>query len=308
MTERSLLRFSEPALAGLEVPMFDARGAHDGPTLTLLAGVHGCEYTSQAALRGFMRDLDERQLRGRVRAVPTLNVSAFRARSPFVTPEDGKNLNRCFPGNPDGTYSEQLAYAVHERLIRGSDFLVDMHAGDMVEALEPFTLHDESPVADAALAMAEAYGLPFALRQPTREQAVGGATSEAGAALGIPSIVAESGGCGLLQPEAVALHRAGLERLLRHLGMLDGEVPPAPVRRMSRFLWLRCSNEGWWDSSVAVGEDVAEGQEVGRVTDLFGDVLETIHAPAAGVPVFLTTSPAVAKDGLVLGLAAGEWT
>jgi uncharacterized protein len=178
----------------------------------------------------------------------------------------------------------------------------------MVEALQPFTLHEESPVADTALAMAEAYGLPYAIRHPVAEQAIGGSTSAAAAALGIPAIIAEAGGCGLLQPEPIAMHQTGLERLLRHLGMLDGPVPPVPVRRMSRFLWLRCGYEGWWDSAVQVGEDVTEGQRLGQVTDLFGDVLETVEAPAAGVPVFLTTSPAVAKDGLLLGLAAGEWS
>lgn len=306
MSERYLLRFSESLLTDLELPLFEARGAHDGPTLTLLAGVHGCEYTAMAALRGFMRELDTRQLRGRVRAVPTVNVTAFRARTPFVTPDDGKNLNRCFPGDPAGSFSDQLAYALHERLIRGSDYLVDMHAGDLVEALEPFTLHEQSPVAAESMGMALAYGLPFAIRQPAAEQAVSGSTSAAAATLGVPAIIAEAGGRGLLEPGPIAAHRTGLDRLLRHLGMRDGPVPPLPVRRMSRFLWLRTGVEGWWEPSVRTGQDVAAGEELGRVSDLFGDVVQTIQSPADGVPVFLTTSPAVTAGGLLLGLAAGE--
>ena len=81
------------------------------PLLTVIAGVHGCEYVPMAAVREWTRGLEQRELRGRVRAVPVLNVTAFRARSPFVVPEDGKNLNRCFPGDPAGTLAERLAYA-----------------------------------------------------------------------------------------------------------------------------------------------------------------------------------------------------
>jgi predicted deacylase len=87
-------------LAGFEVPVVELAGAAQGPRLTVLAGVHGCEYAPMAAVRRWTRGLEERELRGRVVAVPVLNLPAFRARSPFVVPEDGKNLNRCFPGNP----------------------------------------------------------------------------------------------------------------------------------------------------------------------------------------------------------------
>src|SRR5690348_3297228 len=90
------------ALAGFDVPVIELTGA-DGPRLTVLAGVHGCEYAPMAAVRHWTRALAGRELRGSVRAVPVLNLPAFRARSPFVVPGDGKNLNRCFPGNPEGT-------------------------------------------------------------------------------------------------------------------------------------------------------------------------------------------------------------
>src|SRR5260370_3278855 len=83
------------------------------------------------------RGLEGRDLRGRVVAVPVLNLPAFRARSPFVVPDDGKNLNRCFPGDPAGTLADRLAHATFPRPISGSDALVDVHAGDMGAALGP---------------------------------------------------------------------------------------------------------------------------------------------------------------------------
>lgn len=97
---------------GLDIPYADVVGSGDGPRLTLLGGVHGCEYTGMKAVRTFVDQLDHQELRGSVRAVPVVSVPAFRARTPFVVPHDGKNLNRCFPGDPRGTYTDVLAHSV----------------------------------------------------------------------------------------------------------------------------------------------------------------------------------------------------
>ena len=116
-------------LAGYDVPVVELTGAADGPRLTVLAGVHGCEYAPMAAVRRWARALAQRELSGTVRAVPVLNLPSFRARTPFVVPDDGKNLNRCFPGDPAGTLAQRLAYDTFTQLIVGSDALVDVHAG-----------------------------------------------------------------------------------------------------------------------------------------------------------------------------------
>jgi predicted deacylase len=296
-------------LAGLAVPLVEIAGAADGPTLTVIAGVHGCEYASMAGVRQWIGDLATRELRGRVRAVPVLNVTAFAARSPFVVPEDGKNLNRCFPGDPAGTLAERLAHDTFTRLITGSDALVDAHCGDLVEALQPFTLYEAGPAEERASALAEAYGLPYVIRQAAGPgRAVTGSSSGAAAAAGIPAITAEAGGCGLVEESAVALHVAGLHRVLGQLGMtaLPPAVDPAEApARLGRFLWLRCHVSGWWAPRVGAGELVGHGQVLGTVSSLDGaEVRETILAPADGVVIFLTSSPAVGDDGLLLGLGA----
>jgi hypothetical protein len=294
------------SLAGLDVPVIELTGSA-GPRLTVLAGVHGCEYAPMAAVRRWARALAERDLRGSVRAVPVLNLPAFRARSPFVVPDDGKNLNRCFPGDPAGTVADRLAYAAFTQLIEGSDALVDAHAGDMVEALEPFALYDAGASEDRARELAVAYGLGYVIRQePGPDRAVGGTTSTAAAEIGIPAIIAEAGGCGLVEPAAVAAHVRGLDRLLARLGMTSDPAPDgeAPVY-LGRFLWLRAAGEGWWEPAVRPGQRVAAGQVLGTVSSLDGaQVLQSVTAPAPGVPMFITSSPAVAADGLLLGLGA----
>jgi uncharacterized protein len=292
-------------LAGLEVPLVEITGSEDGPLLTVISGVHGCEYASMDGVRRWTRSLESRDLRGRVRAVPVLNLPAFRDRTPFVVPVDGKNLNRCFPGNPDGTLSDRLAYAAFTQLITGSDAYIDAHCGDMVEALEPFALYEAGPAEARAREMATAYGLPYVIRQEKGpDRAVSGTSSSAANEIGVPAITAESGECGLVQEEAVARHVRGLDAVLALLGMTDAPAGdrPAPTY-LSRFLWMRCEHAGWWAPTVRPGDSVAEGQTIGTVSTLDGSqVLETITAPADGVPIFITSSPAVAADGLLLGL------
>lgn len=305
-------------LAGLDVPVVEVAGDGDGPRLTVIAGVHGCEYASMAAVRQWSASLAGRELHGSVRAVPVLNLPAFRARSPFVIPEDGKNLNRCFPGDPSGTLADRLAHATFTQLITGSDALIDAHCGDLPEALEPFTLYEAGPSEDSALALAVAYGLGYVIRQEAGpDRAVAGTTSAAAAEVGIPAITAEAGGCGLIEEAAVELHVRGLNRVLAALGMIGGpgagepgaadgyRAPAESPTVLSRFIWLRCDDAGWWQPVVRPGEQVAEGQLLGTVSTLDGaEVLQTITAPAAGVPMFITSSPAVEADGLLLGLGA----
>jgi uncharacterized protein len=293
-------------LAGLDVPVVETTGSADGPLLTVIAGVHGCEYAPMAAVRRWTRSLEARDLRGRVRAVPVLNLPSFRARSPFVIPDDGKNLNRCFPGNPDGTLAERLAHATFTQLITGSDALIDAHAGDMVEALQPFALYDAGPTEARAREMATAYGLGYVIRQePGPDRAVGGTTSASAAEIGIPAIIVESGGCGLVQQDAVDRHVRGLDRVLALLGIADGPAADdgAQPTYLTRFLWMSTTDAGWWEAAVRPGEAVTEGQTLGTVSTLDGaQVLQTITAPADGVPMFITSSPAVAANGLLLGL------
>ncbi|HEY6495165.1 MAG TPA: succinylglutamate desuccinylase/aspartoacylase family protein [Trebonia sp.] len=295
-------------LASLAVPFVEVTGSADGPTLTVIAGVHGCEYASMDGVRRWLRTLEGRELRGRVRAVPVLNVTAFASRTPFVVPEDGKNLNRSFPGSPDGTLAERLAHDAFTQLITGSDAYVDAHCGDMVEALQPFALYEEGTAEDLARDMAAAYGLPYVIRQAAGpDRAANGTSSSAAAAAGIPAITAEAGGCGLVEEHAVAMHVAGLDGVLGRLGMTKAEAgnPAGSPTYLGRFIWPRCAEGGWWAPTVKAGDKVTQGQVIGTVSSLDGAVVkETVTAPADGVLIFVTSSPAVADDGLLLGLGA----
>jgi predicted deacylase len=306
MIERRTIRFDHELLRDVEHPAFEARGSGDGPHVALIGGVHGCEYSSIAAVVRVMSELDTDELSGSVTAVPIVSMQSYERRSPFVVPEDGKNLNRSFPGSAEGTYTDALAHCIFDELIAPADVLIDLHGGDMVEALEPFTIYEASPVERAADALAVAFGLPYVVREAPKPGGLGGMTSSAAAAAGIPAIIAEAGGCGQLESDAVQLLADGVRNALRQLGMLPGAPapPPAPLQRVGRFDWLTSHGGGWWAPAVRAGDEVVAGVLLGRVHDLWGDVIEEVRSPADGVVLFLTTSPAVKSEGLLLGLGA----
>ena len=308
MIEKTTIVFEHELLKGLEHPAFVAHGeAGDGPKVSLIAGIHGCEYSSIAAVTGFMNQLDASELKGTITAVPVVSMESFTQRSPFVVPVDGKNLNRCFPGSYDGTYTDVLARSIYETLIEPADVLLDLHGGDQVEALEPFTTYDVSPVADRADEIAVAFNLPYVIREERHDSGLDGLTTSAAAAAGIPGVIAEAGGRGLLEKQSTSMLVAGVGNALRVLAMLPGppEPPPPSQRRVGSFIWLRSKEAGWWDWAVEAGDEVAAEQVLGRIRDLWGDVREEIVAPKDGVVLFITSSPATVTGGLLLGLGAG---
>jgi uncharacterized protein len=304
--EELALRLEDLPGEPLEIPYARIVGRGDeGPHLTVVAGVHGGEYTGMAAVMRLIHRLDPDVLRGTVTAVPVLNQPAFWSRSAFVVPVDGKNLNRCFPGDPAGSYTDVLAHEVFTRLLAPSDYVLDLHAGDLPEALEPFCLYEESDVEDRSRRLALAYGLGHVVRQSRATRTVGGSTSSAAADAGIPAIIAEVGANGICDEASVDRHLRGVLAVCAELGMLPAEprdaVPP-PVEYRG-WIWMRSPVRGFWQSRIAAGQDVSAGDLLGVLLDPLGRELERVVAPAAGCPLFLTTSPAVVEDGLLLGLA-----
>jgi predicted deacylase len=298
---RSYLRISGLPDRDLELPYIEIKGREAGPRLTVLAGVHGCEYVGMAALREFLAEVNPAKLSGVITAVPVVNLPAYTSRTPFVVPADGKNLNRCFPGDPNGTYSDVLAHHVFERFIRGADYLIDLHSGDVPETIEPLVVYDESPVSEAARQMAVAYGIQHVIKQPAAARVTAGTTSSSAADVGVPAITAESGGNGILDRQAIATHVRGLRNVVSTLGMLPYEVEQAPrqIEHDHGWNWIHTPVGGWWEPLVELGKRVEKGDVLGRVSDLFGDVIHEVKALEAGILMLITTSPAVAADGLL---------
>lgn len=299
----------EPALAKYRWPFFGIGGRRDGPTFLITAGIHAAEYTGIDAAIRLGHLLDPERVRGRIVIIPLLNRPGFYERSVYVNPEDNDNMNRVFPGRADGTWSERFAHWLLNEVICRCDDAIDLHAGDMIEDLTPFVIYRETGdknVDERARRMCDAYGADWVVKaMPTGERP--GTLYAAAAARGVAAMIAESGRNGLVEADAVARHVEGVQNILRAVGVLDGEpARVAPPREIVRFEWLRSPAEGFFRCAVRVGERVAKGQAVGVMVDLLGEPLTEVASPAGGIVLFLVTSPAIKKDGLLLGVGVPD--
>lgn len=297
--------------AGTRIPVTVMRGAGPGPTLALIAGTHGAEVAPIVALQQVRAELDPRRLRGSVILVHVANLPSFLARTVYFNPIDGKNLNRVYPGRPDGTVTERIAFAITGQVIDQADYVVDMHAGDGNESLRPYTywspLGLNARVDSLARELALAFGHDHIVvdRERPRDRAESVYTQNTAQIRGKPSITTETGYLGLPEPEMVRRNVAGAFRLLRFLGMIDGQP-----ERVEAPLWLertevlRSPDTGVWHPLVERAQTVAAGAPIGILTDFFGNELARILAPFAGEVLYVIGTPAMSKGEPVAMIGA----
>lgn len=309
-TQRHLVRLPGEALADEPRPVISVTGLEDGPAVFINAGVHGGEYPPIEAVIRLGRELDAKKLRGTVVLMPVLNLPAFWKRSMFVCPVDNINPNRVFPGDRKGSYSEQMAHALVTEFISRADACIDLHGGDIPEALVPFSIcrAGDSDVDRKAKELASVFGLPWLLRVSKPIEAAKGSPSYvASAEAGVPGFIADAGGVGQLHEDAVELLMDGVRRVLARLRMCEDSVAAAgPPTLLRSFEWLYSKNAGMFYPRVAVGEEISAGETIGTVGSLFGDTLEKIVAPVSGRVLFLTINPAVVANGLLMGIGVAD--
>jgi uncharacterized protein len=288
-----------------ECPYITVGGLVARPTVLNTAGIHAAEYTGIEAAIRIGRTISPEAVRGTLLIIPLLNRPGFYERSIYVNPEDGDNLNRLFPGKPDGTWGERFAHRLLTEIIVKCDNAIDLHAGDLIEDLVPFVIYRETQNAslDARIqAMANAYGAKWAVKSaPTGERP--GTLMAVAAQNGVAAMLAESGGRGQLIEEDVARHVTGVMNILRTIGAVSGRAervePPTVVKS---FEWLRSPVEGIFHCHVRVDQMVQARELVGELTDLVGDLIAALTAPVSGVVLFTVTSPAIKKGGLLLAI------
>jgi predicted deacylase len=304
----SYFTFDDELLGKYQWPYHALAGAEQGLTFLLTAGIHAAEYTGTLAATRLARQLDPRYVTGMIVIIPILNVPGFYERSIYTNPEDGENLNRAFPGSPTGTWSERFAYHLLNDIVVKVDRAMDLHAGDMVEDLEPFLGYFQTSnrqVDEKAREMIDAYagGRWVTTVLPGGERA--GMLYGAAAQQGVPAILAESGGRGLAIEADVQRHIDGVLNIWRTLGLLK-DAPPVrtpPPQHVAANIWLRSEHAGIFLCRVAPGDRVSRGQTLGEMVDLLGNHLANIQAPDTGFILFTVTSPAIKKDGLLLAVA-----
>lgn len=263
------------------IPFIVLQGRSPGSRLVAIAGIHGDEHDGPAALLGLAEALDPADLAGTLVIVPIANPPAFRTATRWNL-ADGQNLNRIFPGEPDGSISHRIARTLVDEVIPGADYVLTIHGwttGWLTVPYVEYTTHH--PTTAAARAGASAFGLDYL--EPLG--LLPGRLMSHVAAMGIPGCEVEIGGEGITLPDRAAIGELGVRGVLRHLGMLPGEPAiPAGQREIARHE-VRAGVGGAFmrEPSMAVGQAVASGERIGAVVALDGTPLATVETPAAGV-------------------------
>lgn len=276
-------------------------GARPGPVLSLLGGVHGDELEGVLAARRVAGLLDRAALRGTVRIAAPAHPAAWAADS-RESPRDGLNLARVFPGDPDGRPTERVAAVLTERLIAGSDLLIDLHsAGKGFDMPLLAGYHaGPGPVCDRSAAAARAFGAPFLWQHPERSS---GRSLSAASDLGIPSLYVEGRGGGQVRHEDLTTYVGGVLRVLQHLGMVD-QAPPAGPSVVVRGDGntdggLEADAAGYAVTATEVGREVAAGDVLAEIVDEHGATVSALRSPQDGVVMLLRRRSRVAVGDTV---------
>lgn len=298
--------------AATSIPVAVFRGAKPGPVLALVAGSHGTEYASIIALEKLIQSLDPTQISGTVVILPLVNIPSFEQKVPHVNPVDGKSMNRFYPGNPNGTQTDRVSYAITKQVVERCDYLIDYHGGDLDENLRPYAYWPKSGDAkhDAITRdMVLAFGLDHIIvwsdrpKDPNASRYLDNTANTRGK----PAIAAEAGRTGTVEPQDVDLLVNGALSVMRYLKMLPGA--PTPVQHpvwIGKVDTVESPQPGIFYPLVDRGTYVAQGMKIGYVTDYFGRTVFEATAPAAGVVLYVDGVPTMTKGGTVANI--GEIT
>lgn len=276
-------------------------GKLPGKTMLITGGVHSGEYVGIQACVELGAELQPEKTVGTIVILKVLNRPAFENRAGSLGLSDGKNLNRVFPGNPNGTEMERLAWAITKEVYPKVDYYIDLHSGDDFEALTPYVYYAgkaAQEVTEVSRKMAEQVDVPYMVRSMVSS---GGAYNYA-ASKGIASILLERGGMGAWTSEEVNSDKRDVRNILSSLDMyqIRRDVRNYVPMEVTDVCYQAASEDGLWYPAAKPGDMVAEGALLGTIRDYNGKLHETCSAEYTGVVLYQTGSLQVTEGGPVV--------
>lgn len=255
------------------------------------------EYVGIQAAMQLANDLDPKKIAGNIIVIRLMNRTGFEHRTMSLTYEDGKNLNRVFPGNPNGTLSDRIAYTVVTEFFPKADYYIDLHCGDGFEGLVSYVYCTGAATPEVAAKSREMAEIAHVDYLVTSMYGTGGAYNYAGS-MGIPSILLERGHSSRWCEDLVAEDVHDVKNILRHLGVLCGKShthgePPVEV---SPVIYEDAPVSGCWYPAKQPGETFKEGEVLGKICDYFGRELFVYRAKMGGIILYQTISLCIMKD------------
>jgi uncharacterized protein len=289
----SLNTYHLPTKTAIEVPVVVMRSLNPGPTVFFQAGMHGEEINGIEVLRKIMLRDDIRQLNcGSIIFIPIINVVSFLYQSRDLP--DGRDLNRCFPGNKNGSLGARIAYDLAKHIIPNIDFGVDFHTGgakinNFPQVRCVFGFGDNLP-------LAEIFSPPLIIDSKYRE----GTLRKEAAKYQKTILVYEGGESMRFDYRAINEGINGCLRLLKHFQMIETEIPDNPSVKVSKDTWVRAKISGLMHINISNGAFVNKGDLIGVICNPYGEVEEKLVSPVDGYIIGINNQPVVNQGDAII--------
>ena len=279
-----------------KLPVTVINGAKNGKTLLLTSSIHGCEYPSIEAVFRIAESIDPMEVSGQIVIINPVNVDAFLSRTPYIVPQDGKNLNRLFPGNPEGTLGDKIAYVLTEEYQKRADFYLDTHGGDLPEVQDAYCYYPT--VCDEAVRHINEHATEYVLHAKyiVGSVSVNHAYNYA-SVCGVPSVMLELGENGSWSEQEVEDYLDNIKNIMRYLELIPGKALKRirPIAHIVEGEYLDADADGRWYASVVKDQEVRVGDKLGEIRDLFGNVLHEYFCEKDGLVLMLCGALSVRK-------------
>ena len=304
----TVFRLLAPDSSQAEIPATLICGKQKGPTLTVIAGIHGTSYPAMQAIMKLRKEIIPENLKGNLILIPVANMESFYSRSPYIHPRDMKDLNRSFPGNASGTITEVIADFITTKIFDATDIFLELHGGGDHTAAFPFIGYCENAAFTEQTRMAsrlcEISGFPAIVSFPyelaSGQPAIYG--FKQAMRLGIPSLTMHIGKTASGQKSHHMPAKASLLNILRDLSMYDHKknaAAAAAKAKYSRQSYVLSPAQGFFRSSRKPGQKVLQNEEIGYITDCFGKNVTIITAPHSGTILSRIATPPVNKGEML---------
>ncbi len=296
------------ALGYHPVPVFCLQNG-EGPTLVVTGGTHGDEFEGPAAILRLMHRLDLEKLNGRLIMFPALNAPAVKA-SLRCSPLDDGNLNRAFPGDADGSPTEQIAYLIEHCILPGADAAIDIHSGGRASEFVPLSMYVPSTgeLGERNRALADAFRAPYCWVMGVGND--NRTVNSAAERQGVPMFATELGGGGNVNTEYVRLACDGILRVLQSLGMWQAPLVAATqattyFRIPATDFTLFAPRDGLFVPAKTPGSRFSKGEAVGDIYSIFEPEREpcTLVAPHSSLMISQTRYGQVERGDFLMQLS-----
>ena len=281
----------------VSLPVTVVNGIEPGPKLWLSAAIHGDELNGVEIIAQILARINPQKLRGTILAVSIVNVFGFIEQSRYLP--DRRDLNRSFPGSESGSLASRLANLFMREIVDRSTHGIDLHTAAVHRINLPqirANLEDET-----TYNCAKAFGAPLMMHATTRD----GSLRHAATKKGIPVLLYEAGEALRFDPLAIKVGVEGILRVMNCLGMYQDELVPTVSNSLEsrKSKWIRASCGGIFHLEVNLGEQVQKKQELGFITNAFGEEKVAVRAKVNGMVISHIQNPLVNRGDAIVNLA-----